>query len=493
MIELDGHSLTLEQIDAISSGGTCRIAPAALEAVARGATAMREIADSTRVYGRNTGVGANRDHDVAGRSSAERAASPTPGLPAPDAPGRLLLRSHAGGWGAALPPREIRALSAIRANQLLSGTSGASVALPATLLELLELEDAELPLVHAEGSIGTGDLPALAELGLGLLGERPRRGGRVLTVDLWHDEDALPLMSSGALTLALAAQGALALHRLSRRALSVYALTHLALGGNRQAVGPVVELVTPFDGAREVARTVRDLLEPTPAREPQLQDFFGLRCFPQVHGPLLDELVRLRGAVEALANTESANPAVLPTDPPTVAHHGGFHLAHLSLRIDATQLALAVAARSVVSRLSHLLTDPVYGLPRFLAGSGAGDNGLLVLEYSAAAALERLRALAAAPHSLGTAHLSAGIEDDASQAAQAAARLAESAQAYRHLLAFELVAAARALRLTGVAPRGPLGSLWEHLDEVADDPQDHDPAPDIASALAVLDGAGPWP
>ena len=60
-----------------------------------------------------------------------------------------------------------------------------------------------VPDLHRFGSIGTGDLVPLAELGLTLVGERSWRSGGAPVAPL-DDGDALPFMSSNALTLATA-------------------------------------------------------------------------------------------------------------------------------------------------------------------------------------------------------------------------------------------------------------------------------------------------
>lgn len=479
VIHLDGRSLTLDAVEALASGARCRADPAAVAGMAAAAEAVAAAARTSRVYGRTTGVGANRDQAAAVEQR----------------PGTALLRSHAGGWGPEIAPGTVRALCGIRANQLLAGASGASPRLATALVGLVNGADADLPVVHAYGSVGTADLSALATVGLTLLGERPRRGGRAAPDAGWAggrpDQDALPLMSSSALTLAQAALGTVVLQRLSQHAMVVDALTHVALGGNRQAVGPVVDVVTPLPAVRRVAARVSGLLAPVPAGAAQVQDFFGLRCYPQVHGPLLAELDRLRAGLETLVNTGSENPAVLSTDPPAVAHHGGFHLAALTLWLDATAIALAASARTGLSRLSHLLTDGGYGLPRFL-GDRPGANGLLILEYSAASAVERLRTLAAAPALLGTAHLSAGIEDDASQATHAAARLGEAATAYRQVLACELLAAVTALHLRAAPLAGPLESVWQRVAGLGRIRSDHDTSDDVAKARALLDDETVW-
>lgn len=482
MVVLDGDSLTLEEVAALADGADVEVDPRGRGRVEAAHRALEEAALTRTIYGRTTGVGANRDALLA--------------VSADHLPGLALLRSHAGGWGPTLPERTVRATLAIRVNQLLVGASGASTVLLDALLDALGA--ASLPTVHSVGAIGTGDLTAFAEIGLALLGERPRADGTVVAGPRFDDLDALPLMSSNAATLAQAGLACLDLERLATRAMAVHALSHVALAGNPEALGPALARVTPFPGATRTARTINELL--ASSRQPeaadltalphplQVQDFFGLRTFPQVHGPLLDQLGILRGVIETLANTGSENPAVdASTRPPTVSHHGGFHTAYLALAADATLLALTTSASSELSRISHMLSDPGSQLPLFLAGPGAGASGLLIAEYAATAGFERVRGVAAAPSSLGTAHLSASVEDLASHSSAAATRLSSVVEDYRHLLAWELVTAVRATRLRGVVLQGPLGALLARCHDIATTEADHDPGPDLEKALAVVD------
>jgi hypothetical protein len=91
---------------------------------------------------------------------------------------------------------------AVRLNQILAGGSGISPRVAEALAEALR--DGAVPTLHRWGAIGTADLASLAELGLTLAGERPWRSGRgpVITIDA---TDALPMISSSALTVATAA------------------------------------------------------------------------------------------------------------------------------------------------------------------------------------------------------------------------------------------------------------------------------------------------
>ena len=202
---------------------------------------------------------------------------------------------------------------------------------------------------------------------------------------------------------------------------------------------------------------------------------------------LLDQMGILRRVVEALANAGGENPAVLQADPPTVAHHGGFHQAYLALAVDASLLALVGSAHTIASRISHLLTDAASGLPRFLAGPKPGSSGLLILEYGAASAMALIREAASAARSIQWVSVSAGVEDGASHASVSTARLGEAADAYRQLIALELVAAVRALDLGGRRVSGELAELVARCTHLVAEVDDHDLAPSVADAVDVLD------
>jgi len=91
-------------------------------------------------------------------------------------------------------------------------------------------------------------------------------------------------------------------------------------------------------------------------------------------------------------------------------------------------------------------------LPPFLGNGTPGASGIMACEYVAASALARIRA-SGSPAGLQTVTLSRGSEEDASFASLAATQCLDMAQSYRQLLACELVAAVRAIRMR---PRQPV-------------------------------------
>jgi histidine ammonia-lyase len=444
VITLDGGQLSAADIVAIARRETAvDVTPQARARVAASHEFVQRVSRERPLYGRATGVGANRSQPVED----------------PDAYARGLLRSHATSAGPLRSPERIRAMLGVRANQLAAGGSGAS---PAVLEGLLAMLDADaLPRVRELGSIGTGDLPALATAALALTGEGATSNPLPFAVAFSID-DALPFISSNAATIGDAALALGELRHLAHAAVVIAALTFAAVDGNAEAFAEAVERVTPFAGAQWISKRMRALTSSAnkPAR---IQDSFGLRAFPQVHGALIDALARLDDVITAMANAPSENPVALPDA--GLAHHGGFHAAYLVQALDAASSALAQSAQLTLARIGLLNEPSATTLPAFLSDGTAGASGVMVIEYVAASALGVLRALAT-PAGLQTVTLSRGVEEDASFASLAAVNAIAAVPTYRTLLACELVAAVRAVRMRNLAVPS-LGLLGEAISVCA--------------------------
>jgi histidine ammonia-lyase len=121
----------------------------------------------------------------------------------------------------------------------------------------------------------------------------------------------------------------------------------------------------------------------------------------------------------------------------------------IALALDALRLALHSVATLSTSRLANLIDPELTGLTRFLASGPPSSSGALMLEYVAHDALALVRS-DAQPATLGTATLSRGAEHHASFAPQAAALTTHLLDNLLTVLACELVAAVRAIRLSGM-------------------------------------------
>ncbi|MFI7501129.1 aromatic amino acid ammonia-lyase [Streptomyces sp. NPDC049687] len=474
LVVLDGVALGVPDVVRLADG-TARPVPGT-EAMRRMTDvwdAARLIAATGRVYGRSTGVGANRNEDVPTEAAAEH--------------GLRLLRSHAGAIGEVLPARQVRAMLAVRANQLLAGGAGLRPSVVTALCEALE--SGAYPVVNEFGSVGTGDLAALAQVGLALVGEHPWNGEGAPEPQPLDNNDALALISSNALTLG---QSALALHELRgllEATQVVAALSLLAVDGSHEAYAAPVHAARPHRGSAQVARRMRELIgaedRPTPPLG-RIQDPYGFRCLPQIHGPAHDAADALEEVLGIEINAAAENPLICPEDM-TAYHHGGFYQAQLALALDHFRLALTQVARLSTSRLSTL-NEPAYTRLRpFLADDLPASSGVMILEYAAGAALGDLRAFSA-PASLGHAVLSRGVEEQASFASLAARQTLRACGAYRLVVGCELVAAVRALRQRELRPEPglPAGRALELAEAALDAEQTDRPLTDDVSAAAGL-------
>ncbi|MFG2724163.1 aromatic amino acid ammonia-lyase [Streptomyces canus] len=481
LVILDGIGLGVADVVRLADG-SARPVPGtdAMKRVTESWDAARQIAATGRVYGRSTGVGANRNEDVPTEAAAEH--------------GLRLLRSHAGAIGEELPARQVRATLAVRANQLLAGGAGLRPTVVTALCEALD--SGAYPVVNEFGSVGTGDIAALAQVGLALAGEHPWRGadgaaGGAPEPQLLDNNDALAFISSNALTLG---QAALALHELRgliEATQVVGALSLLAVDGSHEAYAAPVHAARPHRGSVEVARRMRELIgaedRPTPPLG-RIQDPYGFRCLPQIHGPAQDAANTLEEVLAIEINAAAENPLISPEDM-AAYHHGGFYQAQLALALDHFRLALTQVARLSTSRLSTLNEPAFTRLRPFLADQEPASSGVMILEYAAGAALGDLRAFSA-PASLGHAVLSRGVEEQASFASLAARQTLRACGAYRLVVGCELVAAVRALRQRGLRPDPdlPVGRALELAEAVLEeDAADRPLTGDVTAAAALLD------
>ncbi|WP_405591450.1 aromatic amino acid ammonia-lyase [Streptomyces sp. NBC_01190] len=494
-VVLDGAGLDADAVARLADHRAVPIAPP--EAAARAEHSWhtaRELAAAGRMYGRDTGVGANR---MVFLSEEDRVGQDL-----------RLLRSHAGGVGALLPTRQVRAMLAVRANQVLAGGSGLQPAMAQALIEALRL--GVHPAVNEFGAVGTGDLTALAQTGLTVIGERPwlsdegvlrpagadgpaAEGGAALAVPapvVPAHGDALALMSSNALTLGQAALVCHDIDILLRASHAVAALSLAAVAGSMEAYAAPVHAVRPYPGVVHAAAEVRRLLgapERPRATGRRIQDPFGFRAFPQAHGPALEAATALRSILAVEINCPSENPLISDDGPdgaPAAYHHGGFFAAPLALALDQLCLAVLQTGQLAAARLSAFGDPDITGLRSFLAEGPAGSSGMMILEYSANSALAEIRACAM-PASSGHTVLSRGLEEAASFASQGVRQAIRAVDAYRLVLACELVAAVRALRQHPAPP--PAAPVFAVLDGgLSPLAEDRPLSADVAAAADLL-------
>src|SRR5574337_156207 len=412
---LDGRSLTIAAVAraARDPSITVTLAGEAREALAASRDRVeRAMAAGAAIYGINTGFGKLANVRIAPDRLDELQAN--------------LIRSHAAGVGALLPPAVVRALMILRANVLARPTSGVRPGLVDGLLALVN--SGLVPAVPEQGSVGaSGDLAPLSHVALVLMGE-----GQVLDQGLARP--AGPALAAAGLppwrfgpkegisfingTQAQTAILALLVHEargLWHTAIGAAALSLEALRGTPAPLDPRIHLARPHTGQIRAAALMRDLLRQSEIREshrendPRVQDAYSLRCTPQVLGAVRDAIAFAEGVAEVELNASTDNPLVF--DDGEVVSGGNFHGQPIAQALDVLAIGLTTLQAIAERRVERLVNpDLSQGLPAFLTADPGLSSGFMMVQITAASLVAESRTLAA-PASSGSIPTDANQED----------------------------------------------------------------------------------
>jgi histidine ammonia-lyase len=491
-LQLTGHDLAVADVVAVARGGR----PVAIEAAARERMAASRaviedvVASGATVYGVTTGFGDLADVRISPEQTA--------------ALQRNLVRSHAAGAGPPLPTEVVRAILLLRANALAVGLSGIRPEVVDLLVSMLNA--GVHPVIPSRGSVGaSGDLAPLAHLALVVIGEgwaelngTEQSGAETLAaaglepVEL-QAKEGLALLNG---TQLMAAIGALAVADATTLVVSadtIGAMSLEAMLGTAAAFDEALVRARPHPGQVASAARLRALLADSEIGDShrssphKVQDPYSLRCMPQVHGAVLEALRPLEDALAVEMNAATDNPLVFPDG--RVVSGGNFHGEPLALTLDHARLALTALASISERRTARILDARLSGLPAFLAADPGVESGLMLAQYTAAAAVNELKTVAH-PASADTIPTSANQEDHVSMGATSALLLRDAVAHAATVLAAEALCAARGLDLRApLRPGRGVQAAHATVREVVP-PLDGDrsPAPDLAALAAAIRG-----
>ena len=446
MVTLDGTHLTFDEVLRVSTAGEkVEIAESAITRMRRSrAVVERLAAGDAPVYAVNTGVGLLADVRVPPDELEQLQ--------------RNVVRSHACGVGTPLEGKEVRAMMLIRANVLARGFSGIRPVVAERLCDLLN--HGVTPAVPSQGSVGaSGDLAPLAHIALVLIGEGEaeyqgarypgdealRRAG-IASIVL-ASKEGISLVNGTQAMLAVGGLQLLEAETLSDSADLICAMTVDGLRGTPRAFDARLHQTRPFAGQLQSAANLSRYLEGSEIREShvtcrRVQDAYSLRCAPQVHGAVRDTLADARRALTIELNAVTDNPLVIDDE---IISGGNFHGEPLALQLDAMAIALTVLAGISERRVDRLVNPALNEeLPAFLTNHAGLESGFMMLQVTAAALVAENRVLAH-PASTGSITTSGNKEDFVSMGMTSAMKLKRVVKNTRHVLAIELLTAARAL------------------------------------------------
>ena len=515
---LTGAPLTIADVVAVARAGR----PVALSAqaidriAASRALVDRIVAERQICYGVTTGFGGLSKVQIPAERLSELQHN--------------LVRSHAAGVGAPLPADVVRAMVLLTAASLARGASGVRRNVVDSLLGLLNT--GVIPHVPSRGSVGaSGDLAPLAHVALVLIGEgfaqidneelrmkktsADRQASSFFILHSSFLPGAEALARSGLQPLALEAKEGLALLNGTHLMAAMGALLHYdtlrllhaaevaaamslegALG-THTALDPRIHALRPQPGQQASAARMRALLHgsqiPASHRDdPRVQDPYSLRCAPQVLGAARDALRYVEQVLGYELGAVTDNPLLFVEDG-AVLSGGNFHGQPLATALDMLAIVLAQIAGLSERRAFLLLSawEPEMHLTPFLTPQPGVQSGLMIAQYTAAALVAELRALAQ-PASIASLPTSAGMEDWNSMGATAALQAAQALDLARQVVAIELLCAAQALEhhrplRSGGGVEAAYDAIRTHVPPLT---ADRSPAPDIAALVELITEGG---
>lgn len=445
-IQLDGNSLTLEEVEQVASFGRHAVLAeiAKVQLGTSRAIVERILAERKVVYGITTGFGKFKDVYIAPEDSL--------------ALQRNFLVSHAAGVGEPFNTPTTRAIMLLRANALAKGFSGIRPQVVELLLEILNR--GIHPIIPCQGSVGaSGDLAPLAHLALVLIGAGEAEvDGQIVRGAVALEKKSLEpvaLQAKEGLALtngtqAMTALGALIVleaERLAKLSDIAGAMSLEAMLGSSKAFAASIQLTRPHPGQIASAHNLRRLVEGSTLMEshancPMVQDAYSLRCMPQVHGASRQAFSHARSVIEVEINSATDNPLVFED---AVLSGGNFHGQPIAIVMDYVATALAELA-NISERRTERLVNPALsnGLPTFLTLRGGLNSGMMVAQYTAAALVSENKSLAH-PASVDSIPTSANQEDHVSMGTIAARKAYAILINLRKVLAIELLCASQGL------------------------------------------------
>ncbi len=359
---------------------------------------LKEFIKDKLIYGINTGFGPMAQYKVSNEDQIQLQFN--------------LIRSHCSGSGQPIAPENVRGLVLARLNTLSQGFSGIH---PDALVLLTELLNRDItPVIYEHGGLGaSGDLVQLAHLALTLIGEGDvwYKGTITTTEAAFQQEKLSPIgvhiregLSVMNGTSAMCGIGIVNL-------LHAENLLNLAT----VATSMIVEMVESYDdhfseqlnavkhhaGQQAIAASMRSFLQDSGLiknREQHLydkkvkenilkdkvQEYYSIRCVPQILGPVLDTLENAKTVIGHEINSVSDNP-VIDYNNKNVYHGGNFHGDYAALEMDKIKMSITRLSMLCERQLNFLFNDRLNGkLTPFINKGTLGLNlGMQGMQFPA--------------------------------------------------------------------------------------------------------------
>ncbi len=395
----DRGSLDIERFkEVVFNGDTLQIDQTVVDRVTKSFEFLKEFSENKIIYGVNTGFGPMAQYKIQDSERNQLQYN--------------LIRSHASGTGNPIDPRCVKAAMLARLNTLCLGNSGVHVTVIQLMTELINRDIT--PLIFEHGGVGaSGDLVQLAHLALVLIGEGEvfYKGELKSTKEVFEIENLTPIEVKLREGLALmngtsVMTGIGLVNTVNTRKLLNWAVI---------CSSAINEIVQAYDdhlsselneskkhiGQQQIAQKMREhLSDSTLTRkreqhlykdnngvtvfEEKVQEYYSLRCVPQILGPVLDTLNHTEKILIEEVNSANDNP-IVNVEKKSVYHGGNFHGDYVSLEMDKLKLVVTKMTMLAERQLNYLLNSRLNDcLPPFVNLAKLGLNfGMQGVQFTA--------------------------------------------------------------------------------------------------------------
>ena len=359
---------------------------------------LKEFANDKIIYGVNTGFGPMAQYRIEPEDQLQLQYN--------------LIRSHASGCGEVFDIKTVRAAILCRLNSLSLGKSGVHIEAIELMRDLLNYRIT--PLIFQHGGVGaSGDLVQLAHLDLVLIGEGEvfYKGLRRPTAEVFaevglkplqiHLREGLSLMNGTSVMTGLAGVNLYYAEKLLDWTVKFSCAINELVQTYDDHFSPELNNAKQHKGQQDIAKLMREFLADSKRTrkraehlyqgehnetvfKEKVQEYYSLRCVPQILGPVLDTLQHTQRIFEEELNSANDNPIVdLPTQ--QVYHGGNFHGDYISLEMDKLKLVVTRMAMLAERQLNYLLNPKINELlPPFVNAGKLGFNfGMQGVQFTA--------------------------------------------------------------------------------------------------------------
>ena len=350
---------------------------------------LKEFSQNKIIYGVNTGFGPMAQYKIKDTDKVKLQLN--------------LIRSHSSGAGAVMDEQYVKSLMLARLNTLCLGKSGIHRSVADTLIELINKN--VTPVIFEHGGVGaSGDLVQLAHLALVLIGEGEviykgeRRETKVVFKELDIKPAEIKIREGLAIMNGTSAMTGIGIVNLiySRRLLSwaIFCSSvineiveayddHLSEELNASKLHPgqqyIAEKMRRHLEDSKLTRDRNDHLYSNGADKnsffkEKVQEYYSLRCVPQILGPVSDTLENSLKILIEEVNSANDNP-IIDVETEHVYHGGNFHGDYVSLEMDKLRLAITKTSMLAERQLNYLLNSKLNDiLPPFVNMGTLGLN-----------------------------------------------------------------------------------------------------------------------